>query len=36
MIAGDFPPSSSVTEASVFAAAAITAFPTRVLPVKKM
>ena len=35
MIAGDLPPSSSVTEARFFAAAAITIFPTRVLPVKK-
>jgi hypothetical protein len=35
-IAGDLPPSSSVTDASVRAAAAITTCPTRVLPVKKM
>ncbi len=35
-MAGDLPPSSSVTEARCFAAAAITSFPTRVLPVKKM
>ena len=33
---GDFPPSSSVTVARFFAAAAMTSFPTRVLPVKKM
>ena len=34
-ITGDFPPSSSVTEARCSAAFAITFFPMRVLPVKK-
>ena len=36
MMTGDLPPSSSVTVARCFAAAAITTRPTRVLPVKKM